>query len=210
MPHVVLLGDSIFDNGAYVPGEPDVVAQLRAVLPAYWSASLCAVDGSVTSQVGAQLRRLPPDATHLVISTGGNDALAHIDILEAPARSAAETLARLAAIGESFESDYGVMLSHVGARALPFALCTIYNGSFPDPMMQRLAATALAVFNDVIVRQAIRVGAPLIDLRMVCRTPEDYANPIEPSAAGGRKIANVIARAVQQHGFEAPDTRVYV
>ena len=33
--HIVLLGDSIFDNGAYVRrGEPDVVRQLRARLPA--------------------------------------------------------------------------------------------------------------------------------------------------------------------------------
>ncbi len=31
--HVVLLGDSIFDNGVYVPGGPDVVTQLRAELP---------------------------------------------------------------------------------------------------------------------------------------------------------------------------------
>ena len=29
MPHVVLLGDSIFDNGAYTQGGPDVITQLR-------------------------------------------------------------------------------------------------------------------------------------------------------------------------------------
>ena len=29
MPHVVLLGDSILDNGAYTSGGPDVVTQLR-------------------------------------------------------------------------------------------------------------------------------------------------------------------------------------
>lgn len=33
MPHVVLLGDSIFDNAAFVGGGPDVVAQLRRGLP---------------------------------------------------------------------------------------------------------------------------------------------------------------------------------
>src|SRR5690349_5483722 len=31
--HVVLLGDSIFDNAAYVGGGPDVITQLRAALP---------------------------------------------------------------------------------------------------------------------------------------------------------------------------------
>jgi hypothetical protein len=33
MPHIVLLGDSIFDNAAYVPGELPVIEQLRARLP---------------------------------------------------------------------------------------------------------------------------------------------------------------------------------
>ena len=30
-PHVVLLGDSVFDNARYVAPGPDVAAQLRAV-----------------------------------------------------------------------------------------------------------------------------------------------------------------------------------
>jgi hypothetical protein len=29
MKHVVLLGDSIFDNTVYVPGKPAVIEQLR-------------------------------------------------------------------------------------------------------------------------------------------------------------------------------------
>lgn len=33
MSHVVLLGDSIFDNAAYVAGGPDVIHQLRERLP---------------------------------------------------------------------------------------------------------------------------------------------------------------------------------
>ncbi|HEX6372708.1 MAG TPA: hypothetical protein VF006_27555 [Longimicrobium sp.] len=33
MPHVVLLGDSIFDNASYVAGGPDVVTHLRGELP---------------------------------------------------------------------------------------------------------------------------------------------------------------------------------
>jgi hypothetical protein len=33
MAHVALLGDSVFDNAAYVAGGQDVVTQLRARLP---------------------------------------------------------------------------------------------------------------------------------------------------------------------------------
>src|SRR3712207_7657631 len=46
MPHVVLLGDSIFDNKSYVGGGPDVIAQVRDDLPPGWKATLCAVDGA--------------------------------------------------------------------------------------------------------------------------------------------------------------------
>lgn len=210
MSHVVLLGDSIFDNRAYVrANEPDVVAQLGALLPSAWRATLLAVDGSVTRDIGRQLARLPTAATHLVVSSGGNDALGHIDILDSPARSSSEVLGRLAAIAEGFEADYAAMMRSVIARGLPTVACTIYDGNFPDAGLQRLASTALMVFNDVIVRQASRAGVPLIDLRAVCRTPECYANPIEPSAIGGERIARVIAHVVHDHDFTIRTTAIY-
>ena len=51
MNHIVLLGDSIFDNAAYVGGGPDVIEQLKSILPRDWQATLLAVDGSVTTDV---------------------------------------------------------------------------------------------------------------------------------------------------------------
>ena len=87
MGHVILLGDSIFDNAAYVAGEPDVVRQVRQRLPQGSRATLAAVDGSKIGDVRRQLRRVPLDATHLVLSIGGNDALGSSDFLSAPARS---------------------------------------------------------------------------------------------------------------------------
>src|SRR3954469_4304107 len=75
MKHVALLGDSVFDNGAYVGRGPDVLAQLRQRLPAEWRATLAAVDGGVIRDIPRQLERLPDDVTHRVISVGGNDAL---------------------------------------------------------------------------------------------------------------------------------------
>src|ERR1700737_5356342 len=75
MPHLVLLGDSIFDNGIYTSGGPDVVSQVREFLPSGWGTSLLAVDGSTTDNIADQMGRLPEDATHLVLSVGGNNAL---------------------------------------------------------------------------------------------------------------------------------------
>src|SRR3712207_3198494 len=138
MGHVVLLGDSIFDNAAYVPGEPDVVKQLRNRLPRDWRATLCAVDSAVTRDVERQLARVPADATHLVVSVGGNDALRRSAVMRQPARVVGEAVAQLASEREGFARDYRAMLEGVVARGLPVALCTIYDARFPDPQEQRL------------------------------------------------------------------------
>jgi lysophospholipase L1-like esterase len=208
--HLVLLGDSILDNGAYVSGGPDVVQQLRAHLPSGWQASLRAVDGAVTSGVRAQLQRLPRDASHLVLSVGGNDALGQAGILEQGAASMADALNRLAAIREQFAQSYRAMLEPVLALGLPTAVCTIYDARYPLPQRQRLVVTALTLFNDGITREAFARGLPLLDLRLICSQEEDYANPIEPSVRGGEKIAAAIARLVTEHDFSRRRSEVFL
>jgi hypothetical protein len=193
MGHVILIGDSIFDNAAYVQGGPDVVKQLRGKLPFDWKASLLAQDGAVTRDVPDQLTRLPADASHLVVSAGGNDALGASHILDQSVASVGEAVSLLEVAQSRFARDYSEMASVVLARGLPVAFCTIYDTppSAPD---QRIVRTALSVFNDVITRIAFASGATLIDLRLICDRDEDYANPIEPSTEGGDKIAAGIAR----------------
>ena len=199
MGHIILLGDSIFDNGVYVPGQPDVVKQLRALLPGGWKASLLAVDGAVTRSVAAQLARIPADATHLVVSAGGNDALGESGILGSGARTVGEALLLLADAQERFARHYGAMLDGVLVAELPTTLCTIYDTP-PSAPNQRVIRTALALFNDVITRAAFGHGLSLIDLRLICSDEEDYANPIEPSARGGEKIAAAIAGLIAEEG----------
>ena len=208
MTHVVLLGDSIFDNAAYIGGAPDVIRQVRQRLPHGSKATLEAVDGSTTRDVHGQLRRLPADATHLIVSAGGNDALGSSDFLGSPAGSTAEALAGLADIAGEFERGYQSMLAEVLAHELPTAICTIYYPRFPDPILQKISIAGLAVFNDCIIRAAIAHGIPLLDLRFVCTEEGDYANPIEPSARGGAKIAESITRLIE-HGFAGDRTEVF-
>ncbi|MBP1181151.1 SGNH/GDSL hydrolase family protein [Methylobacterium sp. PvR107] len=197
MPHVVLLGDSVFDNAAYVGGGPDVVSQLRAILPANWQASLLAVDGNVIADVPRQLTGRPQDASHLVVSAGGNDALRAAAVLDRAARSVAEAVAVLADVRDRFRAAYGAMLDAVQATGRPAALCTIYDPRYPDPQRRRLTGAALALLNDVITREVFARGLPLIDLRVLCGEDADFANPIEPSVQGGRKIAKAVAALVQ-------------
>jgi lysophospholipase L1-like esterase len=207
MSHIILLGDSIFDNGVYVPGQPDVVKQLRATLPEGWKASLLAVDGAVTRSVAAQVARLPSDASHLVVSVGGNDALGESHILGTSVRLVGDGVAMLAEAQERFARSYSDMLQTVLSVGLPTALCTIYDTPTSAPN-QRIIRTALAIFNDIITRAAFSHGLPLIDLRLICNEDEDYANPIEPSAKGGAKMAAAISRLIIGSNGDQPQSVV--
>jgi hypothetical protein len=195
----VLLGDSIFDNGAYTGNEPDVSHHLSAILPTSWKVTLCAVDGSTAIELKAQLGKVPSDASHMVISTGGNDALMNRCVLWQPVSSIAEALELIGDRVSIFEKDYREAIGSVLALGPSTTICTIYNGNLdaPDATAARLA---LMMFNDVILRVAFEGALDVIDLRLVCNEAADYVNQIEPSGYGGKKIAKAIARSTGAAG----------
>lgn len=205
--HVALLGDSIFDNRAYTAGEPDVVSHLRARLPEGWRATLLAVDGSTIDEVGRQLASVTDDVTHVVVSAGGNDALLESRVLAERAASVGEALRAIGGRAGRFERTYRALVERVRALSRPAVLCTIYNGSFQDDWGE-LARLGLMLFNDPILRVGFENGLDVIDLRLVCAEPEDYANPIEPSGRGGWKIARAVASAIGVDG-DVPHSRVF-
>jgi len=213
MPHLVLLGDSIFDNARYTSGGPDVVSQVRKFLPPGWSASLLATDGSTTDNITDQMQHLPDETTHLVLSIGGNNALLHaselgISLFGIPSTSNSDALMSLADISEDFETRYRTAVGECLRPRLPLSVCTIYNGCFPDRTYQRIASVALTIFNDTILRVAIEHALPVVDLRSICNEDRDYANPIEPSSVGGEKIARIIASLVAAPETLARATRI--
>jgi lysophospholipase L1-like esterase len=209
MSHLVLLGDSILDNASYVAGGLAVIDHVRQQLAPSWKATLCAVDGSVTGDIAAQLQTLPPAASHIVLSVGGNDALGQAGLLEEGADSVAQVMLKFSAVAQIFEASYAQALQNTLAAGLPVAACTIYYPHFPDAGVQAIAVAGLAFFNDAIIRAATTAGVPLIDLRLVCDEPSDYANDIEPSAAGGAKIASAIAKVMREHDFATRRTAIY-
>jgi lysophospholipase L1-like esterase len=208
MGHIVLLGDSIFDNARYVPGNPSLVEQARKFLLHGWRATLLAVDGHVTEDVSRQLARLPVDATHLFVSAGGNDALGESSLLNEPACTVGEALLILHEMRTRFRDAYREMLRNLAAASRPTVLCTIYDAI---PGLGEAERTALASFNEIILRLAFAAGLPVIDLRLVCGERTDYSHisPIEPSATGGAKIARLIAEAATTHEFEMRRSVIY-
>jgi hypothetical protein len=210
MGHIILLGDSIFDNARYVPGELAVIDHLERMLPKGWRATLLARDGSKTTTMSLQLPLIPTDASHLILSVGGNDALGCSGvILREPASSFREVLARMEEIRSEFQRHYRVLLDALLADRRPLVVCTVYDAI---PVLEAAELAGLCLFNDVILREAFRSGASVIDLRLICAEIRDYAStsPIEPSVAGGEKIARSICRAVTELEDQRAGTRVLV
>lgn len=203
--HIALIGDSIFDNEAYTEGGPDVVTHLRGMLSPSERATLLAVDGAVMADVPRQLERLrdlldaAEDArapTHLALSVGGNDLLGLLDdLLGGPAGSVPEALLHVASLADRFGEQYERTLDAVLELGLPTVICTVYEGWFDDPIERTVTRTALKVFDDAILQAGWDRALPVVDLRRVCTEAEDYWNPIEPSDAGGRKIAAAVLDA---------------
>lgn len=191
--HIVLLGDSIFDNAVYVPNGPAVIDQLSALLVRDGRASLLARDGDVSSDVPEQARRMPPDASHLVLSVGGNDALGAVPAMSQTVVNVNAAMAVMAKIRTAFQRDYRATIQSLIKFQLPLAVCTVYEDV---PGLTEELKAALAIFNDTIVREALSVGADIIDLRSLCTEFGDYSekSPIEPSVLGGQKIAAAIHR----------------
>ena len=209
MAHIVLIGDSIFDNKAYVGNEPDVVSHLQKMIPQDWQGTLKAVDGSMIENVSKQFLESPKDATHFVISVGGNNAIMNADILGINVNSSAEIFEVLANRTSDFEFHYSEMLKKALQYNLPTTVCTIYYPKFSEPVFQKIAVAALSSFNDVIIRQATLNGIPILDLRLICNEHNDYANEIEPSSIGGKKIASKILEVMENHNFSDKRTSIY-
>ena len=215
--HIVLAGDSIFDNGSYVPGEPDVAQQLRDQLGEDSNVTLLAIDGDVTKGVYNQLTQLPEDTSHLFISVGGNDALGQLHIFTDPVSSVGEGFLKFSRVQTTFQQEYKAMLKNALSLNIPTTICTIYKPCFYHPDMSRVgtyvgngvsstdlqnvSVTALTAFNDVILQEAVTTGIPLMDLRVMYDNVADYANPIEPSTIGGQKMVSVMESIINEHPF---------
>ena len=215
--HIVLAGDSIFDNGSYVPGQPDVAQQLRNQLGENSNVTLLAIDGDVTKDVHNQLTQLPEDTSHLFISVGGNDALGQLHIFTDPVSSVGEGFLKFSRVQTTFQQEYKAMLENALSLNIPTTICTIYKPCFYHPDMSRVGSyvgngvsntdlqnvsvTALTAFNDVILQEAVTTGIPLMDLRVMYDNVADYANPIEPSTIGGQKMVSVMESIINEHPF---------
>jgi hypothetical protein len=74
-----------------------------------------------------------------------------------------------------------------------------------DATYQRAAESAISIFNDVIQREAHCRSFTILELRTLFIDHTDYANPIEPSAIGGSKLAKAMNAWVRTIPLEDSD-----
>ncbi|MPW35939.1 SGNH/GDSL hydrolase family protein [Vibrio sp. B1Z05] len=204
---IVLLGDSIFDNSPYVEHGESVTEQLEAIIASKEThqrndanktkVSLLAVDGHVMSSVDGQIARaqskFPVNKEYAFLSCGGNDLLGYkaSGLLSIASNNIGEALSSLHDVREHFRKQYKHMLS-VTLKTFPeLTVCTIYDNI---PTLSIAEKMALAIFNEVILREAAEHQLQVLDLRVICDHIDDYApiSPIEPSKYGAKKIAHAI------------------
>lgn len=147
-----------------------------------------------------QVGLVPDDATHLILSVGGNNALwTSGNLMNESSVNVGDALNKLGSVCREFAHEYRRLVNELRELRRSLTVCTVYD---QVPGLGDGELAGLCVFNDVITRTAFDVGLSLIDLRNVCNQVSDYSaiSPIEPSASGGGKIARVIADVVLDSG----------
>jgi len=203
--HLILVGDSVFDNGNYVDEGQSVCAHLKRLLPENVALTSLAVDGHLSAHVYHQLVQMPETATHIALSAGGNDALSVLHLLETPCVSISDALGHLSQFQQKFQMDYWRLKRRLDDLGLPLLVCTIYDAV---PGLPAHLKTALSVFNDVITRSIHSDLNDCLDLRTCLQEASDFseASPIEPSGTGGQKIATHLAGWIASYRAE-PERR---
>jgi hypothetical protein len=194
MRTIVMLGDSMFDNGVYTVDGSNTRDAVAALATPEDIVLNLAVDGARARDVPAQLTGVPPDVTDIFVSVGGNDLL-----MSASELSGAWTIAALAAMLPSvlarFAGEYRHILDALRAFRAPVTVCTVWNPRFDDPSLQMLSGQAVPAINAVITTLAGEYRARVVRLGDVCTHPVHYANEIEPSRTGSHVIATALLAA---------------
>jgi len=197
MAYVSLLGDSIIDNKVYVQSNELSVKEHLEDQSEYMFKQL-AVDGHTTNDVlSFQLDKLPKISTHKVLSIGGNDLLGQVYFLKNKDEFTAKEIMEQAVCKLApIKNRYRTIVQNLSQQDSNILLCTVYEGNLLDDSLYSDIAFAskamVSMLNDIVFSSAATYGVDVLELRNIFTTPQDYANPIEPSHEGGRKLATGI------------------
>ncbi len=222
MSKVALLGDSIIDNKVYVgPDEFSVREHLESLSDLEFSQ--IAVDGHTTVGVlQEQIDKIEKDTDFIVLSIGGNDLLEYLYLLvdDINKHIFSRNLEIMNSFVEPIRERYEEIVERLVKQEGKVLLCTVYNGDFERgdgyetlevnqqftstygnmfEGKQEAAGVIARVFNDVVYSTGNKFGIEVLELREIFTESADYANPIEPSHIGGRKLAEKILEWIESN-----------
>jgi hypothetical protein len=192
--HLVVLGDAIADLMSLREKGPSRVENL--LLPQESRAWKLTMHTAEEIARGGDFFELPADASHVMISIEGNRAIEESGLLDNRPETYQQALVLLSLAADEYERQAERLIQVAKASNLPIVVCSMYPPRYEDPDRQRAVCTALAVFNDRLVRRTFAARLPLVDLNLVCTEDADYADPIRLSKHGLRKASNVVLSAL--------------
>ena len=192
--HVVLLGDALLEAYSSIDKTPGKFED--ALLPGTRNQWKISVVSAAEVERGGPSLALPRDATHAIIFIEGNHAIEQSGLLHSRPDGCGQTLEQLSLAADEFEHTFERLIHVAQAARLVIMVCTMFQPNYKDPVRQRTACAALAVFNDRVTKRAAQARVSLIDLRVICNEPEDYDQPTRLSKSGLQKAANVIRFAM--------------
>lgn len=192
--HIVVIGDALRDLLPLRNESPDRLENL--VMPQFpkpWKLSLI-----LPEEIARDRGRfeLPRDASHVVVCLEGSRAIEASGLLQGRPASFQDALVALSFAADEFERMLEQLIDVARSSRLPTVVCTMFPPRHDDTDHQRAVSTALMVFNQRIMRQAIGARVPIVTLALVCDDDDDYADATNLSKSGLRKAANVIAGAL--------------
>ncbi len=156
-----------------------------------------------------RVRAIPAGVTHIAICVDGGWAIETSGLLQGSARTIREALDTLAGAADEFESMFTRLIAAATEAGVPTIVCTLVPARYVELSQQRVAATALAIFNDRLLRRAVAARLSVVELRLVCDEDGDFASETLLSRTGVRKVANVARSALYDISRNPGRTRVY-
>jgi hypothetical protein len=179
--NIILIGDSVLNNSAYVPAGKSVVDYLKEKTSRVFN---FAKDGATIQDCYAQLDKIPFDLnntnTYVFISVGGNDILNNRGQL---------TNEEISGLFSKYLDFINALKAKLGSINI-----NIFNLYMPaDPRYQSYKPT-IDLWNQMIQKSSNRVGAMynVVDIYSLLNTPNDFIYSIEPSEQASVKIENII------------------
>ena len=201
--HLVLLGDAL-QNIDLGEGQAESTLVPRPRNP--WKLTVLQAPEVLRK---SRVRAIPAEASHIGICIDGGWAIETSGLLQGGAESVRDALDSLASAADEFENIFVRLIAAATETSLPTIVCTLVPARYVEPSQGRVAATALAIFNDLILRRAFAARLSIVELRLVCDEDSDYASETLLSHAGVRKVANVARSALYEISREPGRTRVY-